>query len=380
MVAALHVGKVPPALPALRVDLGVGLVPAGFIVSTFNVLGMSLGLVAGVTADRLGRRRLVGLGFVALALGGTAGAVSQGVPVLLASRLLEGLGFMAVSVATPALVLAVTAPRDRSLALSLWSVFMPAGMAIALAGAPLVLEAADWRALWLTVAGLAVMGGAAVTTATAGIARSTPPPGASWRVLIESVTRPGLLLMAATFGAYAFQWIAVMVWLPTFLPEALGVTGRAAALLTALVVLMNAPGNLVGGGLLRRGVTGTRIIVVASVAMALCGWGLFSPALADPVRFALVLLFSTAGGLIPAALFAGTPAEAPSPGHLAAANGLLMQGSNIGQFLGPPLVAAAVTAAGGAWNGAQVPVMVAAALTALIALTHGRWRRTGRVR
>jgi len=378
IVAALHIGKVPPALPLVRADLGLDLVSAGFIVSAFNVLGMTLGLVAGVTADRLGRRRLVGIGFAALVLGGVLGAVGQGVAMLLVSRLLEGLGFIGIAVTSPALVAAVTAPRDRALALSLWSIFTPAGMALALAGAPVVLDAGGWRALWLVVSVLAVLCGAAVLRATAGIGRSAPPSGSSGRTVVACLSRPGLLLLAAVFGAYAFQWIALMVWLPSFLPDAMGVSSATAALLTALVVVMNVPGNLAGGWLLRRGTSATVLIVGAGVVMALGAWGLFSPALPDTVRFALVLVFSLVGGVIPASLFAGVPEEAPSVRHLAAANGVLMQGSNLGQFLGPPLVAAAVTAASGAWTGALGPVLAAAAVTVLLALVHARRPRAER--
>jgi len=51
-----------------------------------------------------------------------------------------------------------------------------------------------------------------------------------------------------------------------------------------------------------------------------------------------------------------------------------MQGSNVGQFLGPPLVAAAVAGAGGAWHGAFWPVLCAATVTAMAAGLHGRRR------
>jgi len=372
IIAALHVGKVPPALAALRGELGLGMVAASFIVSTFNVLSMTLGLMAGVLADRLGRRRLVVFGLLSLATGGLIGATGTGYALLLASRVLEGLGFVIVSVASPALVLAATAPRDRSSALSLWSVFMPAGMALALVASPWLLEAAGWRGVWLVIAAVAGAGAVLVLRATAGLPVHPPPEGPPWRVLAESLRRPGLLLLGATFGAYAFQWIAVMVWLPTFLPAALGVRPETAALLTALVVVVNVPGNLTGGWLLRKGVPAPRLMMSVAVIMAACGAGLFSTVLPESARFALVLLFSAAGGIIPAAIFASMPAQAPSPRHLAAANGMLMQGSNIGQFMGPPLIAAAVTAAGGAWTGAIVPMLAAAGVCALAAGLSGR--------
>jgi MFS family permease len=63
IVAALHVGKISPALPALRGDLELSLVQGGFVVSMFYVLGMTLGMVVGVMVDRLGRRALIAAGF-----------------------------------------------------------------------------------------------------------------------------------------------------------------------------------------------------------------------------------------------------------------------------------------------------------------------------
>nr|WP_281354716.1 MFS transporter [Roseospira navarrensis] len=372
VLAAVHVGKVPPVLPTLSDDLGLGLIQGGFVVSTFYLLGMTLGLMTGVLADRLGRRRLVLAGLVSLCAGGAAGSLADGFAALLASRVLEGLGFMAVSVSSPALVVAASAPRDRPRTLALWSMFMPTGIALGLVAGSLTAAPEAWRGLWLAVAALTLAGTLTVTRMTRGLAAvHGPPPGSPWRVLGETLGRPRLLLLGAVFCAYAFQWIAVMVWLPTFLPAALGVGATTAALMTALVVIANVPGNYLGGRLLQRGVGLGRLVPGVSAVMALCAIGLFTEVLPPTARVTLVLVFSLTGGIIPAALFASAPARAASPGHLAAANGLLMQGSNIGQFLGPPLVAGAVTLAGGAWSGALAPVLTAAALTALAGVLAG---------
>src|SRR3954449_965518 len=154
IVAALHVGKISPALPAIRSDLGLDLVQGGFAVSMFYVLGMALGLVVGVTADRLGRRALIAAGFLFMGLGGVMGSMADGLPMLLASRFVEGIGFIGTVVAAPALVSAAASVRDWPLALSLWSIFTPAGMALALVVAPPVLSGIGWRGLWLGVAAL----------------------------------------------------------------------------------------------------------------------------------------------------------------------------------------------------------------------------------
>ncbi|MFY9513123.1 MAG: MFS transporter, partial [Rubrivivax sp.] len=57
VVAALHVGKLPPAIPVLRDALGLGLVQAGFLLSLVQLAGMTAGAVFGVVADGLGLRR-----------------------------------------------------------------------------------------------------------------------------------------------------------------------------------------------------------------------------------------------------------------------------------------------------------------------------------
>ena len=62
VVAALHVGKLPPGIPILRAELGLTLVQAGFLLSVMQVAGMLLGALAGLLADRMGLRRTMLLG------------------------------------------------------------------------------------------------------------------------------------------------------------------------------------------------------------------------------------------------------------------------------------------------------------------------------
>ena len=71
-----------------------------------------------------------------------------------------------------------------------------------------------------------------------------------------------------------------------------------------------------------------------------------------------VLVFSAMGGLVPACLLPSVPQVSATPAHAALAMGLLMQGSNLGQALGPLLVGSAVDRYG--WSAAAVCVVVAA--------------------
>ena len=67
IIAATHIGKLPPALPMLRAELGAGLVMGGWIASMISCTGFALGLFAGSLADRFGQRRMLMFGLFALA-------------------------------------------------------------------------------------------------------------------------------------------------------------------------------------------------------------------------------------------------------------------------------------------------------------------------
>jgi len=70
LAAGACMSKVPPALPALRADLSIGLVPSGFVHTVMYAIGAAAGAFGGAAADRFGQKRfaLIGLAFMALGL------------------------------------------------------------------------------------------------------------------------------------------------------------------------------------------------------------------------------------------------------------------------------------------------------------------------
>ncbi|RYF30569.1 MAG: MFS transporter, partial [Comamonadaceae bacterium] len=133
--AALHLGKLPPAVTALQADLGIGLVQAGFLLSLVQAAGMTLGLLAGLAADAIGLRRsmLIGLVIVTLASlgGGAVQAGPQAIAWLLAFRALEGVGFLLAVMPGPGLIRALAPVGAEKAALGLWGAYMPFGVALA---------------------------------------------------------------------------------------------------------------------------------------------------------------------------------------------------------------------------------------------------------
>jgi MFS transporter, DHA1 family, inner membrane transport protein len=367
LVAGAYMTKVPPVLPALRAELGLSLVEATFVVTTFNVLGMLVGMAAGMLGDRFGRRRFALAGLVLMAAGGALGAAVHGFAPLLFSRFVEGVGFVFFAVPAPALMSALSAhARDRAKALGLWSAYMPAGGTIALLAAPFFIAQWSWRALWLALALAAAL--AAVSCARA-VPGAPPASVSSWRLVAESLVRPGNITMALLFACYVAQWTSVMVWLPTFLGEH-GASTTAAAIATAMMVLANVPGNLAGGWLLARGVARGPLVIAACAIAALCELGMFAAALPPGARYALVLAFSACAGVIPASIFAGLPVHARTPQHIATGTGMVQQFSNVGQFFGPLAVAWIASRFGG-WEAALWAMLAFAAAGAVCGAALG---------
>lgn len=345
VLGAVHFGKVPPALPELRQVFGLDLPAAGFLASSFSLAGAVLGTVAGAMADRLGRLRVLVGGLLSIACGSMLAAGASAAPLLLFARGCESAGFLAVAVTVPGLIVQATTPDDRRLALGIWGAYMPAGMTIAMAAAPALQAATGWRVLWLAL-GIATIGMAA----GAGLAgRSQPKPAASGNIaaaLRIVAGRPGPWLLGLAFGTYALQWAALVTWLPSFMIEQLALAPATAGLLTAAVVFVNVPGNVIGGVLVNRGVPRWALVAVAQATMGAAMLAMQLAPIPDLARYAAAIVFSGVGGLLPASVLAGAPRHAGDPSRIGLVNGMIVQGANLGTVSGPPVLAFLVAALG----------------------------------
>ena len=334
IVASFQVGKAPPMLPAIRMELGMNLFLAGWILSAFSITGFLLGSVIGAVADTVGHRRFVLWGLLCQAFASFAGSFSWNPGLLLLTRVLEGFGFFMIAVAAPAMIFKITPLRHQRLALSAWSCYVPVGVAAIMLVTPLITTRFGWRGLW-QVNGLILLAYAFwVARATRGVTAFLGGKTLRWKQLRKNVASTvcagGPLLLSAIFATYALQWLTVMGFLPTLLIEDHGLSPARASVLTAIMVAMNMPGNLAGGWLLQRGARRWQLVASASLVMGLCSLAIYSPIWPFMIRYGACLLFSAIGGLIPSSVLSGVPVHAPSPNLVASTNGLMIQGCAAG--------------------------------------------------
>ncbi|MBE7461528.1 MAG: hypothetical protein HS112_13500 [Zoogloeaceae bacterium] len=134
--AALHVGKLPPAIPVLREALGITLLEAGFLLSPVQLAGMSLGLAVGLSADSTGLRRSMLAGLTIPAAASAMGGWATGAADLLWLRAVEGLGFLLVVLPAPSLIRQLVPPERPQSQAGHGGAYMPFGTAAALFGGP----------------------------------------------------------------------------------------------------------------------------------------------------------------------------------------------------------------------------------------------------
>ena len=381
IVAAAHIGKLPPALPDIRADLGAGLVLAGWMASMISTTGFALGLIAGAVADRLGQHRVMIFGLLALAAGSLLGARAGSAEMMLAARFIEGIGFTAVTITGGALIARATADADRSWALGVWAAYMPLGFAGMMMVGAVVLNSHGWRALWdissaITVIWLVVV--VRVIAAGPGGPAKPAKAGSIAANVRVGLAQGGALLAGAAFALYAAQHIAMMSWLPTYMRDVHGAGVLAAAAVPALVLGFNAAGNYLAAWAMARGAPVWLLLGLGAAGMAASEMALFSNALPDGLRLAAAFGFGLMGGLIPAAALAAAAVYAPSPALIGTIGGIMVMGSSTGQLFGPPALAAARQAAGG-WDGTLwllLSLAVAGMISALASRPMER-RRSG---
>ncbi|MFF4700600.1 MFS transporter [Streptomyces chattanoogensis] len=119
------------AVPSVTEDLRPGPVELLWIVDVYPLIAASLLILFGTLGDRVGRRRILLLGYGLFGVASAAAALATDPPILMAARALLGIGGAMIMPATLSILRQVFPDRrERAVAIGVWSAVAAVGAAI----------------------------------------------------------------------------------------------------------------------------------------------------------------------------------------------------------------------------------------------------------
>jgi MFS family permease len=304
----------------------------GLAVSLISLVGLILGLVAGIVVSRIGARRAL---VAALALGAVMSFWQATLPdlsVLMLSLVLEGASHLLIVVAAPTLIAEAVPDQYRPAALTLWSTFFGVAFALTAIIAPWVIAHGGLSLLigahgvWMAVACAAIL---------LVLPHPVIPPAPAARISVlrrhlTAYATPGIATPALAWLCYTLTFVSVLTALPLLTGGAAPTWLAAIAPLVSIAVALT-----VGVAILSRHpaqpVVTLGFALCAGVAVAILGVGFTT---------VTVLALFASMALVQSAGFAVVPQINADAQSRAMANGALAQMGNLGNLSGTPLLIA----------------------------------------
>ncbi|MGW4239156.1 MFS transporter [Streptomyces sp. NPDC004749] len=148
------------ALPSMREELNASVSGLQWTIDAYTLVLASLLMLAGSTADRIGRRKVFMAGLVVFTLGSLLCSIAPNLEALVAFRMVQAVGgSMLNPVAMSIITNTFTAPRERARAIGVWGAVVGISMAAGPLIGGLLVDSVGWRSIfWLNLpVGLAAL-------------------------------------------------------------------------------------------------------------------------------------------------------------------------------------------------------------------------------
>ncbi|WP_393057950.1 MFS transporter [Streptomyces sp. LN549] len=198
LLVSLDVTVLNVALPAMRQDLDASVAGMQWTIDAYTLVLASLLMLAGSSADRIGRRKVFMAGLVLFTLGSALCSLAPSLEMLIAFRMVQAVGgSMLNPVAMSIITNTFTDPRERARAIGVWGGVVGVSMAAGPVVGGALVDSVGWRSIfWINL--------------PVGIAALL----ATWRYVPESrapkARRPdpvGQLLVIALLGSLTYAII-----------------------------------------------------------------------------------------------------------------------------------------------------------------------------
>ncbi|MEV0121500.1 MFS transporter [Streptomyces sp. NPDC050703] len=148
------------ALPTMRREFDAGVSGMQWTIDAYTLVLASLLMLAGSTADRVGRRKVFRAGLVVFTAGSVLCSLAPNLPCLIAFRTVQAVGgSMLNPVAMSIITNTFTEPRERARAIGVWGGVVGISMAAGPLVGGLLVDSVGWRSIfWINLpVGLAAL-------------------------------------------------------------------------------------------------------------------------------------------------------------------------------------------------------------------------------
>jgi len=359
LMAVLGVASIAPALPRLAVVFDLSPQRTGLLITIFTVPGVLLTPLAGVLADRFGRRRVIVPSLWLFASAGSACALAATFEQLLVLRFLQGTGAAALGALNLVLIGDLYEGRRRAAVMGLNMSVLSVGTAV-YPGLGGLLAELGWRWPFL----LSMLAVPVALAVQFRLRNPEPSSGQSLRdylaAVVERVWRPPV---GATFTVsliiFVLLYGAILTYFPLLLDRDFGFSPAVIGLyLTGSSAMTGLFAALTGWLTVR--LTERRLILISFVLIA-AALGLIAVLPSPRLLILPVMLFGSAMGLGMPSLMTVLASLAPAEhrGAFLSLNGTVLR---LGQTAGPVLAGVVY-----GWQG-MAAVFLAGSLLAILTL------------
>ncbi|MFE0255195.1 MFS transporter [Streptomyces sp. NPDC059010] len=160
LIVSLDTTALNVSLPAMQRDLGASTSGLQWTIDAYTLVLASLLMLAGSTADRIGRKRVFMAGLVLFTIGSALCSLAPNLDSLIAFRMVQAVGgSMLNPVAMSIITNTFTDPRERARAIGVWGAVVGISMAAGPLAGGLLVDGVGWRAIfWVNLpVGLAAL-------------------------------------------------------------------------------------------------------------------------------------------------------------------------------------------------------------------------------
>ncbi len=153
LIVSLDVTVLNVALPSMRRELDASVAGMQWTIDAYTLVLASLLMLAGSTADRIGRRRVFAAGLVLFTAGSLLCSLAPTLEWLIAFRMVQAVGgSMLNPVAMSIITNTFTDPRERARAIGVWGAVVGISMAVGPLIGGLLVESVGWRSIfWINL-------------------------------------------------------------------------------------------------------------------------------------------------------------------------------------------------------------------------------------